>query len=319
MQTLKALQNLTLTGITIMLTLANGEALGANFSGSTFDPGKIDSGIPGFVGDDELGNVTANNTVNPLFVSWATGYINYLPTEGVLEQWQTPEQALGEVTGTSVDIVSLGELTTEQINSSVNPGEITLTFDRAIRNSEGADFAVFENGFGFADTGNLFAELAYVEVSTDGVNFARFPSISLTPDQLDPIGQINPTQVYNLAGKHINNGVVISEDEFVQTSWGTPFDLDVLAEIAQQDLVDLNNINFVRIVDIPGNGAFTDTEGNPIYDPWQTPIPGSGGFDLEAIGVINAQAVPEPSTALGILILSLSGICLGRSQRRSRS
>ncbi|MDY7023630.1 MAG: PEP-CTERM sorting domain-containing protein [Cyanobacteriota bacterium] len=132
------------------------------------------------------------------------------------------------------------------------------------------------------------------------------------------IGQINPTQVYNLAGKHINNGVVISEDEFVQTSWGIPFDLDVLAEVAQPDSLDLNNINFVRIVDIPGNGAFTDAEGNPIYDPWQTPIPGSGGFDLEAIGVINAQAVPEPSTALGILILSLSGICLGRSQRRSR-
>ncbi|MGB3534586.1 MAG: hypothetical protein WBA13_13855 [Microcoleaceae cyanobacterium] len=128
-----------------------------------------------------------------------------------------------------------------------------------------------ENGFGFADTGKLFAKLAYVEVSTDGDNFVRFPSISLTPDPLDPIGQIDPSQVYNLAGKHINNGVVIFEDEFLQASWGTPFDLDVLRDIAQQDLIDLNNINFVRIVDIRGNGAFTDAEGNPIYDPWRSP------------------------------------------------
>jgi hypothetical protein len=252
-------------------------------------------------------------------VDWASGYINYLPAEGVLEEWQTPERALGEVTGTFDGIVSLGELTADQINSDVNPGEITLTFDRAIRNGEGADFAVFENGFGFADTGNLFAELAYVEVSTDGANFVRFPSISLTPDPLDPIGQIDPTQVYNLAGKHVNNGVIISEDEFVQTSWGTPFDLDVLTEIAQPDLIDLNNINFVRIVDIPGNGVFTDAEGNPIYDPWQTPIPGSGGFDLEAVGVLHAEAVPEPGTVFGLVIFALSGMGLSRSHHRSRS
>ncbi|MGB3534587.1 MAG: hypothetical protein WBA13_13860 [Microcoleaceae cyanobacterium] len=142
MQTLKALQKITFTGITCLLTLANGEAFGANFSGSTLDRGKIDSGIPGFVGDDGVGNITPNNRVNPVFVDWASGYINYLPTEGVLEQWQTPEKALGEVSGISVDIVSLGELTPEQINSSVNPGEITLTFDRAIGNGEGADFAV---------------------------------------------------------------------------------------------------------------------------------------------------------------------------------
>lgn len=319
MQPLRTLQNITFTGITCLLTIASGEALAADFSGSTFDPDKIDSGIAGFVGDDGLGNVTPNNTVNPVFVDWASGYLNYLPTAGVSEEWQTPERALGKVTATFDGIVSLGELTADQINSGVNPGEITLTFDRAIRNGDGADFAVFENGFGFADTGNLFAELAYVEVSTDGANFVRFPSISQTPDPLEPFGQIDPTQVYNLAGKHVNNGVVISEDEFVAASWGTPFDLDVLTAIAQPDLIDLNNINFVRIVDIPGNGAFTDAEGNPIYDPWQTPIPGSGGFDLEAVGVLNTQAVPEPGIVFGLIIFALSGMGLSRSQHRSRS
>jgi hypothetical protein len=36
-------------------------------------------------------------------------------------------------------------------------------------------------------------------------------------------------------------------------------------------------------VDIPGDGSFHDSSDRPIYDAWQTV--GSGGFDLEAIGV----------------------------------
>ncbi len=50
-------------------------------------------------------------------------------------------------------------------------------------------------------------------------------------------------------------------------------------------LVDLNDIKYVRIVDIPGCGYFRDSEGRPIYDAWITW--GSGGLDLEAVGVIN--------------------------------
>lgn len=306
---------------TFTLPLTNGNALGATFSGYAFDPGKIDSAIPGFVGPDGLGNVTANNRVNPLFGGWATDYQDYRPAPGVLEQWQTPERALGPVTGAFDSIVSLGELTAEQIASAAMPGQITLTFDRPIQNGNGADFAVFENGFGFADTGKLFAELAVVEVSTNGVDFLRFPSISLTPDPLDPFGQLDPTQVYNLAGKHVNNGIVLPDNQFVQASWGTPFDLEVLTALAssQPGLVDLNAINFVRIVDIPGNGAFVDSEGRPIYDPWQTPIPGSGGFDLEAVGVIHAQAVPEPTSVVAIALTGLLGAGLRQVGSRAKS
>lgn len=38
------------------------------------------------------------------------------------------------------------------------------------------------------------------------------------------------------------------------------------------------------------------------------PIPGSGGFDLEAIGVLNAEAIAEAGTVLGILIFGLCGL-----------
>ncbi|WP_413160630.1 hypothetical protein ACL6C3_19160 [Capilliphycus salinus ALCB114379] len=309
MKNLSWVQNIGSFLTLFLLTLTAHEAAAATFSGSTSDPGKIDSGIPGFIGSDGEGLVTQNNSINPIFVGWATEFIDYQPTPGVEERWLTPEKTLGPVTAAFDGIASLGELTAEQIAAGVSPGQITLTFDKPIVNKAGADFAVFENGIGFAETGNLFAELAYVEVSSNGTDFLRFPSISLTQNPLEPFGQLDATQVYNLAGKHVNNGVVISDEEFVQSSWGTPFDLDVLTDSLAtfSGEIDLNNINYVRIVDIPGNGAFLDSQGNPIYDPWQTPIPGSGGFDLEAIGVIHAAAIPEPSSILGLITFGIIG------------
>ncbi|MEM1368957.1 MAG: PEP-CTERM sorting domain-containing protein [Cyanobacteria bacterium P01_H01_bin.15] len=301
----------------ISFSVIGGSAQAQPFSNGTFDPGAVDAGIPGFVGPDGLGIISSNNQVNPLFTDWASGFQNYLPSSEITPQFGIPEQALGPVTGSFDSIVSLGELTVEQIASGTSPGEITLTFGNPIKDGPGADFAVFENGFGFADTGLLFAELAYVEVSTDGINFLRFPSISLTPNPLDPFGQIDPTQVNNLAGKHVNNGVVLA-DGFSFQSWGTPFDLDVLTGLpdVQAGLVNLHEINFVRILDIPGNGGFADSNGNPIFDPFQTPIPGSGGFDLEAVGVINAASVPESSHILSLLFLGLSGVVFSTSSRQ---
>lgn len=162
----------------------------------------------------------------------------------------------------------------------------------------GADFAVFENGFASAGgagvAGQLFAELAFVEVSTNGIDFARFPSLSFTGNTVGAYGTIDPTDVYNLAGKHANA---------YGDSWGTPFDLDSLLDdpdnvsLVTTGLLDLSNVNFVRIVDIPGDGSTTDSQGNPIYDGWYTW--GSGGFDLDAIGVINNSLntpIPEPAT-----------------------
>ncbi|MGK7932411.1 MAG: PEP-CTERM sorting domain-containing protein [Microcystaceae cyanobacterium] len=322
MKVFNLFRKISLTLVTLNLALSPSQVIAQPappFSGPTNDPGKIDSGIPGFVGTDGLGIVSSNNIVNPIFQGWATGFTNYLPAPDVLPEWQNPERTLGEVTGTFDGIASLGELTEQQIIDEVSPGQITLTFDAAIIDDDGADFVVFENGFGFADTENLlFAELAYVEVSTDGIDFVRFPSISLTPNPLGFQGQVDATEVYNLAGKHINNIVIFPDDSVVQTSWGTPFDLSVLTDLplVQSGVVNLNQINFVRIVDIPGDGTFLDSEDNPIYDPWQTPIPGSGGFDLEAVGVINAQSVPEPTSLFSLLFSGLLGLSLSKRNRK---
>ena len=286
-------------------------------------PGAPDAGIPGFVGPDGDGEVTANNYVNPVFKGWATTEVDYSPhdLQEILDYhsnspfglppFYLPEKTLGPVTGNNMDIVSLDDMNADEIAAwqadpvnSPGPGTLTLGFDDAVTNGPGHDFATFENGFGAPDGTSIFAELGYVEVSTNGTDFARFPSISLTSATVGGYGSVDPSDVYNLVGKHVNA---------YGDSWGTPFDLDDLLDhqLVLDDLVDLSEINYVRIVDIPGDGTWTDSQGNPIYDAWHTY--GSGGVDFEALGVINQ--VPEPAS---LALLLGAGLVMGASRRRSK-
>ena len=59
--------------------------------------------------------------------------------------------------------------------------------------------------------------------------------------------------------------------------------------------LDLNSVGFVRILDIPGDGRFADSFGNPIFDAF-SPQNITGGFDLDAVGVVSTTGVPEPSS-----------------------
>jgi hypothetical protein len=257
--------------------------------------GAVDPGVGGFVTSGGVESGTASgNSVNPRFVGWATSVIGYSPSPGVSAGFQTPLNALGPV-GASPTIVSLGDIANPGPSSV--PGQITLSFSGGIGNGAGADFAVFENGF--VAGGKLFAEFAYVEVSSDGIDFARFASVSQTPSAVGAFGTLDSTGVYNLAGKHA-------------AGWGTPFDLSTLANdsLVTGGLLDLGDVRYVRLVDIPGSGFYTDSLGHPIYDAY--PTTGSGGFDLDAIGVLNA--VPEPTTPTMVLI----GALLFLGSRRNR-
>lgn len=227
------------------------------------------------------------NYVNPLFLGWADTVEAYEEGSNVSGGWLFSGNALGPVTGLVGDAVSLGDLTETDLALGKPPGFLIVSFARPIYDAPGADIVVFENGFlaGYQSPelgivlGEMFAEVAYVEVSSDGETFLRFPSISRTPNFIGRHGTLQPRNLYNLLGKHSNS---------YGRSWGTPFDLAELRGLPGTEsggAVDLDNIRYVRIVDVPGSGDFVDSLGNPIYDAWVTQ--GSAGVDVEAVGAIS--------------------------------
>jgi hypothetical protein len=158
-------------------------------------------------------------------------------------------------------------------------GSITLRFDPPIADGPGPDFAVFENGISFNGGVSFFMELAFVEASSDGSTFARFPAFSESPAtaQLGAYAAIDPTNVRNLAGKYI-------------AGHGTPFDL---AELAGTPGLDTRRVTHLRLVDVVGSidprYARRDSIGRIINDPWPTFLTTSG-FDLDAVAVLNQAA-----------------------------
>jgi hypothetical protein len=212
---------------------------------------------------------------DPAFSDWAVDYVNYIAGGYVDSTWQTLERALGKAVGDAFDIVSLGR-----------GGEITLVFDPPIKNGEGWDFAVFENSF--SDT---FLELAYVEVSSDGISFVRFDNDSLTSGPVGGYGAIDPTNVSGFAGKY-------------RQAYGMPFDLQDLAEKdgVISGTVNLARISYVKIIDVVGDGTYVDSSSDVIYDPY--PTFSSAGFDLDAIGARYVNTTLENTPPLPPTLIS---------------
>lgn len=210
---------------------------------------------------------TAIAKSSTVFKGWATGISvvrgpqDIANPTGPLASSGDPSGALG---GTSSGVVCLGD-----------GGSATLTFGVPIANGPGFDFAVFENGF--SDT---FLELAFVEVSSNGVNFFRFPSHSQTQTttQIGGFGAVDCRYINNLAGKY-------------RVNFGTPFDL---SDVPNNALLDKNNITHVRVIDVIGTinplYASHDSFGNIVNDPYSTPY-ATGGFDLNGVGVINQKTL----------------------------
>ena len=229
--------------------------------------------------------------------AWATGYQDYNVGYAVDEQWKTPEKAIGAVKADNFDVVVLG-----------NGGSITMTFASGIKNGEGLDFAVFENSNIVADEGAPagmgFWELAYVEVSSDGTHFVRFPNFYLGATTVSAYGQHAGSLIYNLASKYMmdyGHGYDLAELEYAYNyiiSGDCEFTDDYVSSfLANYQYLDLDNVSYVRVIDVIGDGSCLGSDGYEIYDPHLTW--GSGGFDLQGIGVLNmalSAVVPEPST-----------------------
>ena len=201
-------------------------------------------------------------------VQWACWANNCTVNRGYMN---ISNQGLGPaISGTETDAV--GPAADGAVLSLGDGGTATLSFPYPIGNGSGADFAVFENAFS-----NTFLELAFVEVSSDGINFVRFPAVSNsdTAVQIGTFGAIDATEIHNLAGKY-------------RSGYGTPFDLEDLKDAPG---IDIENITHVRIIDVVGSinpeYCSRDSRGVIINDPWTTPF-NEGGFDLDAVGVIHA-------------------------------
>ncbi len=230
-----------------------------------------------------------------LYIGWAAGVSSFQPGP---RQAGTASSAVsygsaGSVTGppdaagATYPPVSNNPVPAAPVLSLGDGGRVTLTFSPPIANGEGADFAVFENGFATGTA--VFAELAFVEVSSNGMDFVRFPAVSCTPvaTQTGTFGTLDPRNLHNLAGKY-------------PAGYGTPFDL---SELAAAPGLNIRRITHVRLVDVVGDvisdRGSRDSIGNWINDPFPTTFQ-TGGFDLDAVGVIHEADEPLPHLDLAV-------------------
>lgn len=223
-----------------------------------FDPG---------VGD---GSAAAVRFDDPRIVAWANGVEVSFGTE-LDPAWTDLNQSLGPAGEDATTVMSLGR-----------GGEAVFEFPIAIIDRDGPDFAVFENAFN-----DFFLELAYVEVSSDGIHFQRFPTESLTAFPVPGFGSVDPTAINGLAGKY-------------RGGYGTPFDLADLPLKDRPQSLDTEQIRYVRLVDVVGDGSARDSEERVIYDPY--PTVGSSGFDVDGIAVFHTDPQLAISEEAGLVI-----------------
>jgi Secretion system C-terminal sorting domain len=211
---------------------------------------------------------TAISKDSAVFTAWATGCTIQRGAKDIANP------ALGAATdGDSTAAFGIADGITVSLGDS---GVATITFAHCITNGPGADFAVFENGFLDAINDSLaFLELAFVEVSSDGIHFFRFPASSLTPSQtqVGTYGYLNAVHINNLAGKYV-------------ALYGTPFDLQELSGLPGLDVTKITHVRIIDVIGDIGVHSSRDSAGNIINDPYPTPFP-SCGFDLDAVGVIH--------------------------------
>ncbi|MCC5807614.1 MAG: hypothetical protein JJU00_14920 [Opitutales bacterium] len=204
-------------------------------------------------------------------VAWAERMVSVEWGEDLSEEWKAPERALGPASGNIVDVVSLGR-----------GGRITYEMALPVIDRAGPDFAVFGNSHN-----DFFLELAFVEVSSDGEHFVRFPNSSLTKHPVPAFGSVDPTMIDGFAGKY-------------RAGHAVPFDLADLRGEPGAEYLDFDDVRYIRLVDVVGgtDERFTslpqsrDSEGRPVYDPF--PTVASAGFDLDGIAVFHSELRAEP-------------------------
>jgi len=192
-----------------------------------------------------------------------------------------PDFVLGEPTGGgltqgSTDVCSLG-----------SGGTLTVEVDPPILDGAGADLLVCENAFFVTGTLQSFAEVAFVEVSSDGEHFARLSSNYTGPDEPLPIFTgIHPARYRGFAGAMPVSANPPAVDPLdVTAAGGDLFDLHELVDdpLVLADQLDLGNVRFVRLVDVEA-GIAVDTVGHVVYD---CGVGNGSSSDIDAVVGLN--------------------------------
>jgi hypothetical protein len=227
-----------------------------------------------------------------------TGQVNneYARTDGALVGWAT--QVIASVRGPQdylqpeLGLAAFG-MESDVLGDAGTPfslgdgGSITVAFDMEIANGAGDDFAVFENGFAW---NGVYMELGFVEVSSNGMDFARMPAFCRQDSVVGTWDTSESALFYNLAGNFVG---------------GTGLDLQDLVTagdpLVSSGAVDLDHILFVRVVDVIGDLAGNATQdfiGRPVADPYPSSGEGSG-MDVTGFAIINTGVVAIEEASWG--------------------
>ncbi|HLU39161.1 MAG TPA: hypothetical protein VK081_07235 [Planctomycetota bacterium] len=188
-----------------------------------------------------------------------------------------PDNAVGPPSG-----LGTGSSSTH-VHSLGAGGWLILGLGVPMVDGPGADFLVAENPF-MASPGQTYAELMFVEVSSNGVDFARFPSRFFGGDgsafAINTVGFVSGLAGQTPVFANPNNPSVDPQD--VVEAGGDAFDLADLRNhpLVVSGAVRLDNIVQIRLVDVV-SGQSVDSRGRTILDP------SAGSADCDAITVIH--------------------------------
>jgi len=218
-----------------------------------------------------------------------------------------PLNALGAPQGSGLQQGSL------HVHSLGIGGSLTLELGVDAIDGPGADLAVYENGFMYG--AEVFSEAFFVEVSSNGIDFARFPSRYYGPSTGFAGALAAPWGTYSGMGGCVPvlaNATTNSISPFNPVvAGGEAFDLADLNghPLHTQGLLDLQAVRRVRLVDAV-EGVSVDAYGQLVWD-------NSGAFssaDVDAVAVIQTHSTvssTQPSVdlyldPLGHLVLELT-------------
>ncbi|MCA8958755.1 MAG: hypothetical protein KDC87_21945 [Planctomycetes bacterium] len=202
-----------------------------------------------------------------------------------------PKNALGAPSSATSNVHSLGV-----------DGWLTLGFDVVITNGPGADFIVFENPFRVGS--QVYSEAVFVEVSSNGTDFARFPTRYSGPSTSGgpfATGYVGWYEGFAGIKPHLGGAPGVDPADVVQVG-GDSFDLEDLRNhpLVLANKLDLNRVIQIRLVDVVA-GISRDTAGRIIQDPT------SGSADIDAVSVIHHVANTKGTGPFVVLDIPPSG------------